>query len=518
MNTFKKKALFAALTGLGVMGMVGSAQAVNLNPDGLGQALIYPYYTVRDGGDQANAFNSLISIVNSTSLGKAVKVRVLEGKASMEVLDFNLYLSPFDVWTASFVPMGDGGGLITTDNSCTSPAIPAGGVAFRNYAYTGTNQDLADQTLNRTKEGYVELIEMADIPLLDKNGQSNATLANITHVNGVPKDCSKIIDNGTRPAWVDNDLDTGTGGLFGGMTLINPTEAQGVAFEAVALDGFFSAPPLAATFSQQAKIWDVGGSVLPNLADVTPKISTVVDGTYAYISQWDASSEADAVSAVLMNLTAYNEFVLDATTASKTDWVITFPTKRHYYEQPDAATHIRALKNAGSDRQLFQRTFIATGACDDVGISMHDREEATVAQVGDFSPTPPQGAGTALCWEANVVSFGSSAAKAASLFHAENRVAVGTNNYENGWASFTFAPNLASTYHYLVASGDTDVISFVAGAPVVRSGVAGVQYDGLPMVGFAVQQFNNGTLSNNGLNVWATYDGRIAHRFSKSIN
>ena len=47
MNTFKRKSLYAALAGVSALGVTGAAQAVNLNPDGLGQVLIYPYYTTR---------------------------------------------------------------------------------------------------------------------------------------------------------------------------------------------------------------------------------------------------------------------------------------------------------------------------------------------------------------------------------------------------------------------------------------------------------------------------------------
>ncbi len=52
MNTFKRKSLHAAvLAGLGAVGLAGTANAVHVNPDGLGSVLIYPYYTVRaDGG------------------------------------------------------------------------------------------------------------------------------------------------------------------------------------------------------------------------------------------------------------------------------------------------------------------------------------------------------------------------------------------------------------------------------------------------------------------------------------
>src|ERR1043165_910957 len=102
MNIFKKKSLCAALAGIGALGATGAAQAVNLNPDGLGQVLIYPYYTTRADG-AGNAFNSYLSVVNSTSSAKAVKVRFLEGKNSREVLDFNLFLSAKDVWTTETI-------------------------------------------------------------------------------------------------------------------------------------------------------------------------------------------------------------------------------------------------------------------------------------------------------------------------------------------------------------------------------------------------------------------------------
>src|SRR5579859_5867804 len=121
MNTFKRKALFTAVAaGLGVVG--GSAEAVYLNPNGTGQSLVYPYYTVQT--TSGAAYNTLLSIVNTTSRGKAVKVRILEGKTSSEVLDFNLFLSANDVWTAAIIPStnGVGGAIISADNSCISPA------------------------------------------------------------------------------------------------------------------------------------------------------------------------------------------------------------------------------------------------------------------------------------------------------------------------------------------------------------------------------------------------------------
>ena len=86
----------AVLAGLaGIAGIAGTAQAVNMNPDGLGQVLIYSYYTTNDGNQ------TILSVVNTTESVKAVKVRFLEGFNSREVLDFNLYMSPKDVWVAA---------------------------------------------------------------------------------------------------------------------------------------------------------------------------------------------------------------------------------------------------------------------------------------------------------------------------------------------------------------------------------------------------------------------------------
>ena len=118
MNAFKKKALVSAVVaGFGMA--AGAAQAVYLNPSGNGATLIYPYYSVQSAG--GNAYNTYVSVVNTTDMVKVVKVRFREGKNSREVLDFNLYLSPNDVWTGAIVRTADGAGMISVDRSCVVP-------------------------------------------------------------------------------------------------------------------------------------------------------------------------------------------------------------------------------------------------------------------------------------------------------------------------------------------------------------------------------------------------------------
>ena len=71
MNTFKRKALSCAILG-GLGAAAGTAHAVYQDPSGQGQVLLYPYYTVQQAG--GNSYNTYISVVNSTTRGKATSI------------------------------------------------------------------------------------------------------------------------------------------------------------------------------------------------------------------------------------------------------------------------------------------------------------------------------------------------------------------------------------------------------------------------------------------------------------
>ena len=472
MNIFKKKSLCAALAGIGALGAAGAAQAVNLNPDGLGQVLIYPYYTTR--ADAAgNVYNSLLSVVNTTGSVKAVKVRFLEGKNSREVLDFNLFLSPKDVWTAAIVPSGSGGAMIqTTDTSCTLPAIPAAGKAFVNFAYT---TDGAGSTLDRTQEGYVEIIEMASY------FSTSTTAINVTHVNGVPPGCAAETDS-----LASREANFPTGGLMGGMTLINVDSGTDYTADAVALDNY-----------SDTAIYANSGSTLPDLQEASPPISTVLANNAVYQSVW-AGANADPVSAVLMHDQVMNEFVLDSITNSGTDWVVTMPTKRFYVQNGTGPA-------AGG---LFQRNFNKTdGSCDDVSLNIYDREEDTTSTPLDFSPPPPTQTNS-ICWEANVITFNNS-----NVLGSTNSANIPTG-FQDGWLDLGFFPASVTAPIHTLTNGATTI------APLGGSaGAAGpATYVGLPVVGFAVQSFANGAITVNGAPVLSNYGGNFVHKGTRLIN
>jgi hypothetical protein len=496
MNSFQRKSLYAALAGVGALGVTGTADAVNVNPNSLGQVLIYPYYTVNTDS-RGNAFNSLISVVNSTNSAKAVKVRFLEGKDSREVLDFNLFLSKYDVWTAAVIPspVTAGGRVFTTDQSCTIPpnTLLQAGVDFVNFAYTGSASDGADQGLDRTKEGYVEMIEMGSI------FTDTCTYADITHINGVPKDCAGISD-----AQAFSDTGSATGGLFGAVQIINVDSGGDYDADAVALQ----------RFNNLDDQYTPSNSVSPNLASAFPATSVIYDAVSnklhtsgetgrlnIYISNWPTPTyfAADTVSAVLMHNSVLNEYVLDTVTNSGTDWVVTFPTKRFYVET-----------GTGPGLKLFQRNFNnAAGACDDVTLNIYDREEETTSTPTTFSPPPPT-LTNSICWEANVITFNSS-----NVLGSQNSANINTSN-QHGWLNLGFVPPTSpATYHTL---GNTTGTTHVWGALAGQSTVGETKtYLGLPVVGFAVVSYTNGVLTVSGTEVLANYGSKFVQKATTTL-
>ena len=495
MSTFKQKSLFAALAGLGVLGVVDSAQAVHINNDGLGQVLVYPYYTARSTAS-GNAFVTALSVVNTTASAKAVKVRFLEGKNSREVLDFNLFLSQYDVWTAGIVPAGAGAAVFTADNSCTSPKVPgsASPQKFRNGAYAGTFSDGGGDGLDRTYEGYFEIIEMGTI-----TGGSTLEAA-VTHKqdlsapNASKPSCSNLPTLGTISS---NLLTVPSGGLMGTASLININEGTDYSYDAVALDGWSNRPN-----------WSSPGSQLPTIADALPTVSVVIDNTAsggrAVRTAW--GSGRDAVTAIMMRSNVYNEYSVEPAIKAATDWVVTMPTKRFY-----------VFKGTGFGQPPFQSNFTSTGSCDNINLIYYDREEQTPGAIIDFSPTTPES--RSLCWEANVLTFSGNGGSTtvSNVLQSTNSANVPLNaGWINGWADLSFPRDAGYVgSHMLVAPALGTV--FIDINTITQSGLTSATYFGLPSVGFAVQSYSTNGLPGVSATVLSNYGGNFNHKYLRDI-
>ena len=503
MNIFKKNSLYLAVAGASALA-AGSAGAVALNPDGLGNVLLYPYYTVRSTASGA-AYNSLLSVVNSTSSAKAVKVRFLEGKNSREVLDFNLYLSAKDVWVAAVIPTADGAGIVTPDTSCTDGKVSSdenSPTPFVNYAYTGAYDDPANDDLDRVREGYAEIIEMGAM------WGYGAYLVTHAGTPRVPHNCDYL--RAITPSGGLNGYVTSlTGGLFGTMTLINVGAGTDFGYDATAL----------ASFKESGDLFALPGSIEPTLNRGDPiSLVTVFDsGSFgnqsgvAYLTTWTGADTkpVDAVSAVLMHDHVYNEFVLEAATQSGTDWVVTMPTKG----VPDAYFQSKyGTMGSPGDKELkvlrlFQRNFKETGSCDDIDLAKYDREEKLDKVTSSFSPPPP-GVRDQLCWEANVITFRGSNVLGSTL---RLNVANPTFTFESGWADLSFTSPASTGYQYHTLGGnDTTVISLGNGNSQSWSSAT---YYGLPVIGFSAITYTNGNIGG----VLSNYGGNFNHKTTRSV-
>lgn len=484
-----KIASFAALM-IG-LGLCNNAQAVYLNPRGLGQVLIFPYYTVN-----ANQ-STLLSIVNSTGHGKAVRVQFHEGYNGRDALDFNVYLSPYDVWTAEvFLGAGnDAPTLISTsDASCTYPVLHT--VKFSTNAFTGGVADTGPQTSARTREGYFDVIEMGEVV----DGPQH-TLEAIEHTNGMPFNCPQL-----TTAWATGgywradptaDLAPPAGGLSGSEAVVDVPQGTIFMLDAAALDGF------SASIQHTAP-----GSGVPDLNSVNDagggSGATALVPVGSALLSMHFDRPVDAVSAVFMADAMYNEYEVDPAYGAQTDWVVTFPTK-HFYVDAAFNASIDTTSNPPFDGKFGART--AGQSCSGFVPQVFDREEGTFAFGGPCGVPPPT-TPFAMCFETSVLTFGSAHSLLGSTLLSDGStirdpVHAGPLPFTSGHLALDFSHTLdgcgnpATGYnpHALTATQTDPAYSTVL--------------LGLPAVGFAARGYVNADAVDG---VLANYTAALPHR------
>jgi hypothetical protein len=523
----RKNLTAAVLAGLaGVAGIVGSAQAVNINPDGLGQVLIYPYYTVNGGN------NTVLSVVNTSESAKAVKVRFLEGKNSREVLDFNLYLSAYDVWVAALYMDAEGvPTLVTPDTSCTVPYFFGGDgtQVFVPWALTDeVGYDPDDITtlgdISRAAEGHFEMIEMGTvINESDSEGY-------ITHIDGVPggayeDGCAKLVeawtwadslDPETRGYWLMNpttDMTNPSGGLFGGAAVVNVNQGAMYSYDAKAINGF------AANLDANDLLHTEPGFTTPNLnsGDIATGYVFLDNGGN---TDWSFNRGVDAVSYVFMHDTIMNEYTTNDDLGASTEWVVTFPTK-HFYVYPETSQSevvLAPFTELWQDDPENPNT-----ACEVILLdTIWDREEGIPGQeipTGEpippiVSPAPPPTPGPVnpivpftLCYETNVIAFGADGGDilgSINLHTIDNDTEFFTSDH--GWARLEL-----DDYDWDEnADGVVDCDEDGQGSECNSRDALG-NLQGLPVAGFAVERFINSFLGE-GADVLANYGGTFQHK------
>jgi hypothetical protein len=505
MNRKMKQLALAVGVALGGLSLVPSAQAVSVAKNNLGQALIFPYYTVRGG------WTTLLGVTNTSNQVVAVKVRFREAYNSRDVFDFNLILSPFDLWTAWVTDSPNGPVIRTEDTSCTVGNIVgtgATGVTFpAPVSYVGAAADGGPTGVDRMREGYVEMIMMGAAPGTPAAVYPLASGAIHSATTGVPAGCAALVSAFQNPAALGSygACPTGTSANAGVSGTLRGEFCNYATYTPSAGAAPLPLQPLKGTYAlvNGAKGFNAVGLPVAlqnfrNTGAMTLQLDSV--GAVAYNNSWHepslnsatspgfqnvpnvtatdpapingAASGAAAVSGALAHTNVLNEWTRRSNPAAgwvtATDWVLTFPTKGFFVDNDPGNRY--AGRNTGRGNavtspgpaaatpftQMFVDTSLATPlrrgfSCDSISLTLRDREERASAGLG-FSP----GASPQLCYEANVLTFNQGLIL--------NSPVAGSVNYTDpflyGWMNIGFNS---------MTGGVVDTTNF-----------------GLPVVGFAI--------------------------------
>jgi len=362
-----KKSILASSIAAAVFGLgaVTGAQASDI--------LLVPYYSAQG----ANA--TLLSIINTdTQSGKAVKVRFRGAANSDDVFDFQVFLSPTDVWTANVSRGADGRAVLTTtDASCTKPAASV----LNATPFLTSRLDPALSTeakANGTREGYIEIINMADIPpsravrgdsaLLQTVSGSTTTDVNplftaIKHVKSVAPcsgtaytnlDLATAFNNANYPA--NLGMRPGTGKLAANWTIVNTVNAAAWGGEARAVslssvnqvtyspqiggavtdiqnytaDPLFLAANTVSVYNATSQALQAGTGVAPAVVAGYYDLPDLSTPLTASASAANAAAQVVTITSALIASTITNEFAVESAINGSTDWVFSMPSRRYH--------------------------------------------------------------------------------------------------------------------------------------------------------------------------------------------
>lgn len=427
----------SALKPLGIATAVAAASVgqVQAQPEVasnfLGDLALVPYYTVNDGWITA------IHIVNTSDLTQVVKFRFRRATDSMDALDFNIVMSPEDVY-AGF--LSDNNGTITwqaDDTTCTVPETTDGRLTmppiYRPDAETGYVEIIAMGAADSDQPISEAALHDDDVPASCDAVRTNFFADGSSKRNGVE-------DNETtyQLDLLDFDDDDSTSDLVENeyTDSVNPLKvsyaitdlATGIEFgdNAVHIENFI----YSATITNQQYGYfsgDLNGFDFPDLNGPEPVNLSAERGTFTDLRSTD----------VLGVLSLVNEWSSNPANEVATDWVVTMPGQYTMFKLPEYVASMEGSATEGfdwvptlddgsptenEDCPRFGQDDAegdpadAMTTCDwrdmpvVLGFQAYNREEFAGSAPGEgltVSPAPPGEILTAyLPKEANVITFG----------------------------------------------------------------------------------------------------------------
>ncbi len=488
----------AAVGGLGFAGGAfaitdapSGSTAVKMMPAeaGIGKVLLVPYYTAQ------TEHATLINIVNTdTTNGKAVKVRFRGAANSDDVYDFQVFMSPGDVWAANVSQDAATGKakLTTNDSSCTKPASVNGTFVTQRLRAAWTDAKKAENT----REGYVEILNMANVPP-KRNATAAELLANplaatvtnelytaIKHVKGATPPCSGAAwtyldtDHLTADYLATNGTGKGgfaypTSGLMGNWTIINVKNASAwgsstPAFRA-ALDNGLDGSGNLVYFPQTAGDLPNASAYTadPLFTGVTPVLNAqyydAPDLSTPYTGGGTPSIQALEYTGALEATNIKNEFLTDPTINATTDMVVSMPSRRYAvavnYEAKDSlgvnkpvAVYNVSLSNYFSSANS---TLVGDQVCiKNIKPTAYDRSEQFTDTPTEVVISPnPLPVAVVFCGEASILTVNNPGATQSGVLNGTVAFKdIATNGWADGWVNLS-TPGAAAGYGLPVLGG-----------------------------------------------------------------
>jgi hypothetical protein len=233
-----------------------------------------------------------------------------------------------------------------------------------------------------------------------------------------------------------------------------------------------------------------------------------VAGNTSYRLTWTRG--IDAVSSVLMAARIENDFILDAGTRSATDWVMTFPTRRFYVTTTSAAPPFTSRFGEGGGL-----------ACEGLSGGVVSRDPAAGAT---GLVRPEAGNASRWCWSATVLPVTSGPLAGVSpLLGSRNLLGFAAPfAAREGFPTSIVVPGAVengriwlepSEVRALTSNADSQAIDLRTGAVTQRA----FTVRGVPVTGFMVRSFRNGTLSCGAAACQGNYGGLFRHRRVREI-
>jgi len=272
-----------------------------------------------------------------------VKVRFRGAANSDDVYDFQVALSPGDIWTAAVTKDATTGSakLATSDKSCTIPE------SIR----LGTNETFVLDRLDgasaaQSLEGYVEVINMANIPPLASDTtapvKATALFTAIKHASGVAPCTATVLSEklGTDDSVTNltaRGMSAPTTGLTGDWIILNQNTTAAWSGAATALEVRASG---AATTGNLVFFPQLKGAPTTSAATFTadPLITSGVltaqnfdlpDMSTRYSAAATPADQADETTAQLAIKSLSNQFITSDDIAAVTDIMFSQPMRRY---------------------------------------------------------------------------------------------------------------------------------------------------------------------------------------------